>query len=43
MKQWIRHRNPFPKTNATLTTAIAEEWDDITSDEIAALVDSIPT
>ena len=43
MKQRIRQRTPFPTTNEALRVAIQEEWNAITSDELIALVDSVPT
>lgn len=42
MKQRINHRIPRPTTNLALQIAIQEEWDAITSEEIASLVDSMP-
>lgn len=42
MKDRIGHRVPRPTTNFLLRAAIQEEWDTITSDEIASMVDSTP-
>jgi len=43
MKQHIRQRSPFPTNNQALRVAIQEEWNAITSAELIALVDSVPT
>lgn len=42
MKDRIGRRIPRQTTNVLLQVAIQEEWDAITSEEIAAMVNSIP-
>lgn len=42
MKDRIGRRIPRCTTNLTLRAAIQEEWDAISSDEIASMVDSMP-
>lgn len=42
MKDRIGRRIPRPTTNILLRVAIQEEWDAITNEEIAAMVDSMP-
>ena len=42
MKQRIQRRSPHPTTNPVLQQAIHEEWEAITSAEIASMVDSMP-
>jgi len=43
MKQCIRQHKPFSTTNPALQVAIQEELNAITSEELIALVDSVPT
>ncbi|KAI5850546.1 hypothetical protein DFP73DRAFT_615679, partial [Morchella snyderi] len=42
MKDRIGHRVPRPTTNSSLRVAVQGEWDTITSEQIASLVDSMP-
>ena len=43
MKDRIHRRSPRPTTNILLRQAIQEEWDAITSEEIASLIASMPS
>lgn len=42
MKQRIYQRNPRPTSNALLRAAIQEEWDLITNEEIASIIQTMP-
>ena len=42
MKDRIHRRSPRPTTNEQLLCAIQEEWDAITSEEIASMTSSLP-
>lgn len=42
MKDRIGRRTPRPTTNITFRAAIQEEWNAITAEEIALMVNSMP-